>query len=1081
MENKVFDVKKYAGTARAVVAEGIVMLRNEGRVLPLGEGEKIALFGRGQFHYYKSGTGSGGMVNTSYVTGVREALEGSSFVLNEKLKAVYEEWLKAHPFDAGAGWAGEPWFQKEMPLTEELVRSARKESDTAVIVIGRTAGEDQDNKAEAGSYLLTADEEDMLRLVCGVFERTVVLLNVGNIIDMKWVERDQPAAVLYVWQGGQEGGNGVLDVLSGKVSPSGKLTDTIAYDIADYPSSSNHGNESRNIYQEDIYVGYRYFETFARDKVLYPFGFGLSYTDFAVEASVAEAAAADSRAEAVMPGGEAADSPAAAAVSEGKAACCQARTATSEKGLEGSRTEMPTSEKGLEGSRAEEPASGRAAGCHAEDGKKGFAEGITIFAKVTNTGDVAGKEVIQVYCQAPQGVLGKPARSLCGFAKTKELAPGQSQTLRIPVSGYTCASYDDSGATGHKACWVLEVGTYVFHVGTDVRNASPAGSLTLDDTIVLKEAEEACAPVTAFQRMKPEALAEDGYRVSYEDVPLRTQDPGVRRRERLPEENCDRKEAADCSVESVKGTAGSTMENSGGMADGTVENVKGTAGCTVESVKGAAGCTVENSKEAACTGDRGWRLADVEAGKVSMRDFLAQLTDEDLCCIVRGEGMCSPKVTAGTAGAFGGVTDRLAGYGIPIACCADGPSGIRMDCGSTAFAMPNGACLASTFNEALSEELFEWEGLELRKNKIDTLLGPGINLHRNPLNGRNFEYFSEDPFVTGKMAAAQLRAMGRYDVTGTIKHFACNSQEYKRNEVEAVVSERALRELYLKGFEIAVTEGGAYSIMTSYNPINGFWSASNYDMLTTILRGEWKYDGIVMTDWWAKANDEGHAGKVENTAAMVRAQNDLFMVVANAGENSQKDNSMESLKKGTVTRGEYLRSAANICRFLLRTPAYQRMLGRKSELDTQLEAIAAQEMESFGELVRIAVTEGTCCLPVEQIATGKGSSVTFELNIRERGIYRLELTCRVAGQGSLAQIPLTLSQDRQIVKTISLTGEDKEWRTEEIRLNPSFHNTTFLKFFFGQGGMEIKEARLVLEESMEAQYRAEKETAEETD
>ncbi|HBA46767.1 MAG TPA: hypothetical protein DCZ91_02985 [Lachnospiraceae bacterium] len=615
--------------------------------------------------------------------------------------------------------------------------------------------------------------------------------------------------------------------------------------------------------------------------------------------------------------------------------------------------------------------------------------------------------------------------------------------------------------------------------------------------------------------MKPEALAEGGYRVSYEDVPLRTQDPGERRRERLPEENCggrgtadstvesgkgtadstveSGREAADCTVESGKGTADSTVESgreaadctaeSGkGTVDGTAESGKGTADSTAESCKGTADGTVENSKEAVCcTGDRGWRLADVEAGKVSMEGFLAQLTDEDLCCIVRGEGMCSPKVTAGTAGAFGGVTDRLAGYGIPIACCADGPSGIRMDCGSIAFAMPNGACLASTFNEALSEELFEWEGLELRKNKIDTLLGPGINLHRNPLNGRNFEYFSEDPFVTGKMAAAQLRAMGRYDVTGTIKHFACNSQEYKRNEVEAVVSERALRELYLKGFEIAVTEGGAYSIMTSYNPINGFWSASNYDMLTTILRGEWKYDGIVMTDWWAKANDEGHAGKVENTAAMVRAQNDLFMVVANAGENSQKDNSMESLKKGTVTRGEYLRSAANICRFLLRTPAYQRMLGRKSDLDRQLEATRAQEMESFGELVRIAVTEGTCCLPVEQIATGKGSSVTFELNIRERGIYRLELTCRVAGQGSLAQIPLTLSQDRQIVKTISLTGEDKEWRTKEIRLNPSFHNTTFLKFFFGQGGMEIREARLVLEESMEAQYRAEKETAEETD
>ena len=214
MGNRIFDREQYARTARAVAAEGVVMLRNEGAVLPLGEKEKIALFGRGQFHYYKSGTGSGGMVNTSYVTGIREALENSSFVLNQKLKAVYEEWLKDNPFDAGAGWAGEPWFQKEMPLTEEVVAEAGKESDTAVIVLARTAGEDQDNKAQEGSFLLTKDEEEMLRLVCGAFVRTVVLLNVGNIIDMKWVKRYEPSAVLYVWQGGQEGGNGVLDVLS---------------------------------------------------------------------------------------------------------------------------------------------------------------------------------------------------------------------------------------------------------------------------------------------------------------------------------------------------------------------------------------------------------------------------------------------------------------------------------------------------------------------------------------------------------------------------------------------------------------------------------------------------------------------------------------------------------------------------------------------------------------------------------------------------------------------------------------------------------------------------------------------------
>ncbi len=929
---KTFDVAQYAKTARAVVAEGIVMLRNEGNVLPLKEGEKVALFGRGQYNYYKSGTGSGGLVNTSYVTGIREAMEGSGFVLNAKLKATYEEWLKENPFDAGTGWAAEPWFQKEMPLTQELVDSVRAESDTAVVVIARTAGEDQDNKAEAGSYLLTEDEEKMLQLVCSTFERTVALLNVGNIIDMKWVERFQPSAVLYVWQGGQEGGNGVLDVLKGEVSPSGKLTDTIARDITDYPSTRNHGDEKRNLYQEDIYVGYRYFETFAKDKVLYPFGFGLSYTSFALEAEL--------------------------------------------------------------------------------EGKDGLAgNGICVRVKVKNTGAVPGKEVVQVYCQAPQGALGKPARSLCGFAKTKELAPGETQELQITAPQYSLASYDDSGATGHKSCWVLEAGEYVFYVGTDVRSAASVGSLALEETVTVKEAEEACAPVTAFERMKPQAGADGAFQVTYEAVPLRTQEPGARRESRLPE-------------------------------------------------------------SIPCTGDKGYRLSDVEEGKVSMESFLAQLSDEDLFCIVRGEGMCSPKVTPGTAGAFGGVTDRLQEFGLPMACCADGPSGIRMDCGSIAFAMPNGACLGSTFNEALSEELFEWEGLELRKNKVDTLLGPGINLHRNPLNGRNFEYFSEDPFVTGKMAAAQLRAMGRYNVTGTIKHFACNSQEFKRNDVEAVVSERALRELYLKGFEIAVSEGGAYSIMTSYNPINGFWAASNYDMLTTILRKEWGYDGIVMTDWWAKGNDEGAAGKVENIAAMVRAQNDLFMVTANAGENSQKDNSKESLEKGAITRGEYLRSAANICRYLLRTPAYQRFMGRESELDKQLAAVVAQEMESFGELVRVSATETAFRLPLDEMKTGKGSSVTYEMNLKERGVYKLELDCRITGQPGLAQVPVTLSQDKQIVKTVSLTGEDTEWRIEEVQLNPSFHHTTFLKFFFGQGGMEIREARLTLVKSMEAEFQA---------
>lgn len=944
MEDRIFDAARYAAKAREAVAEGVVLLRNEGNVLPLAKGERIALFGRSQFHYYKSGTGSGGLVNTGHVTGVAEALEKGGFILNERVRACYEEWLKDHPFDHGEGWASEPWVQEEMPLSEELVKEAHRESDTAILLIGRTAGEDQDNRAEAGSYLLNREEEAMLKTVCAVFERTVVLLNVGNIIDIKWVDACRPSAVLYIWQGGQEGGNGVLEVLNGTVSPSGKLADTIAWDIADYPSTENHGDGVRNIYAEDIYVGYRYFETFAKEKVLYPFGFGLSYTQFALgNVQVREFSGAG---------------------------------------------------------QAEADAAGA----------QGRSGGICVSVTVTNIGARYGKEVVQVYCGAPQGKLGKPARVLCGFAKTALLAPGGSCELTVEIPWRALASYDDGGQTGYKSCYVLEPGEYVFYVGTDVRSAARSGSVLVGETAVLERAEEAMAPVTAFERMKPVSAADGSFRLTYEKTPLRTAEPSERRRMRLP-------------------------------------------------------------RELAYTGDQGWKLSDVKDGKVPMETFLAQLSDEDLFCIVRGEGMCSPKVTPGTAGAFGGVTARLQAFGIPAACCADGPSGIRMDCGTIAFSMPNGACLASTFNEALLEELYEWEGLELRKNRVDTLLGPGINLHRSPLNGRNFEYFSEDPLVTGKMAAAQLRGMGRCGVTGTIKHFACNSQEYQRHRVEAVVSERALRELYLRGFEIAVKEGGAYSIMTSYNPINGFWSSSNYDMLTTILRGEWRYDGIVMTDWWAKGNDEGRLGNVHNIAAMIRAQNDLFMVTACAEENSQNDNSEESLRKGTVARGEYVRAAANICRYLLRTPAFLRMQGEESELDRQLAACAAQEGDAISQLLRIAVQAEETPIPVEQMGTQKGSRVMLELSVRERGAYRLVFSCRVPDQGGLAQIPLTVSQDKKIIRTVSLTGEDKDWSVQEAALEPIFQNTSFVTFYFGQSGMELKEGKLVLVKSYEDEIR----------
>ena len=283
-QKRVLDWQYYSEKAVQSVAEGCVLLRNEGKVLPFRKDEKVAVFGRIQLDYYKSGTGSGGMVNVSHVVGITEGLlESGAVEVNRELLKVYEEWCMEHPFDLGTGWGAEPWSQKEMPLSDALCEKTAAESEVALVILGRTAGEDQDNRAEKGAYFLSDGEDEMLAKVRKYFKKMVVLLNVGGLIDMSFVTKYEPEAVLYGWQGGMLGGTGTAQVLTGQVSPSGKMPDTIAYAIEDYPSHPNFGSRERNFYSEDIYVGYRYFETFAKDKVMYPFGFGLSYTTFSME------------------------------------------------------------------------------------------------------------------------------------------------------------------------------------------------------------------------------------------------------------------------------------------------------------------------------------------------------------------------------------------------------------------------------------------------------------------------------------------------------------------------------------------------------------------------------------------------------------------------------------------------------------------------------------------------------------------------------------------------------------------------------------------------------------------------------
>lgn len=904
---RTLDWDKYLETSARAVSGGIVMLKNDG-ALPLKQGGTAAVFGRIQLHYYKSGTGSGGMVNVSKVIGITDGLLDAGYKLDEQLLNAYREWDEQNPFDYGEGWGGEPWSQKEMPLTDELVGGAASRADAAIVIIGRTAGEEMDNKLEKGAFLLSDLEEDMLRRVTSAFDKTVVLLNTGGLIDMSFMDRYPVSAVMYVWQGGMVGGAGTAAVLTGEVSPSGKLPDTIAYEISDYPSDKFFGSGDMDCYGEDIYVGYRYFETFAKDRVRFPFGFGMSYTSFDIAASDFKL-----------------------------------------------------------------------------DGDK-----VTGSVNVKNTGSTPGREVVQIYCSAPQGKLGKPARVLCGFDKTRTLQPGESQTLSFEIPLESVASYDDSGVTGHKSAWILEQGGYVFYAGADVRSASEAYSLTLPETVV-RQCKSALGPLTAFKRMvnssgKPE----------FEDVPLTG--------EAFPHDNA------------------------------------------------------KLPAEIPQTGDRGIRLADVVNGKNTLEEFTAQLTDYDLSCIIRGEGMGSPKVTAGTAAAFGGVSDTLTALGIPCACCDDGPSGMRLDCGTKAFSLPNGTLLASTFDRPLMTELFTFMGLEMHTNQVDCLLGPGMNIHRHPLNGRNFEYFSEDPYLTGEMASAELAGLHSTGAEGTIKHFCGNNRETRRHFLDSVISERALREIYLRGFEKAVKKGGAKSVMTTYGQVNGVWTAGNYGLVTGILRDDWGFDGFTMTDWWANINRRGKAPDKSDFAAMAMAQNDVYMVTADGA--ACNDNTLDSLKSGELTRGELQRNAMNILRFLTTTHAMKRVMGCDDETEIINRPADAGDVDSTD--IEFHDIDEDLTLDLTGITTEKGSSYAFGLNVSKPGVYKVTLTAS-STLSELAQTSVSIFALGSPcgMFTFNGTGGAPVSQTKDVKCLSNFMP---IRLYFGGSGLKTQSIRFELKE-----------------
>ncbi len=773
---RVTACEEHRELSKEAAKEGMVLLKNNNQLLPLKKGEKIALFGKGTFDYVKGGGGSGD-VTVEYIVNQYEGFKKLS-----DLVTVYEELADFYRKNVSAQYEKgiEPGMTVEPELSDELCKKARNFTDTAVITICRFSGEGWDRKSkydkaddkksifEDGDFYLTHAEKAMIAKVKEYFDKIIVVMNVGGMVDTEWfVNDDKIQSVLMAWQGGMEGGTASAELICGMGNPSGKLSDTFAKTLEDYPSTYNfHESDNYVDYTEDIYVGYRYFETIpqAAGKVNYPFGFGLSYTTFDINVIRA----------------------------------------------------------------------------YEENGK------IKVQVSVTNTGDVEGKEVVQVYVNAPDGLLGKAKKSLVAFKKTRLLQQGETQFITLEFVINDMASYDDLGKI-EKSAYILEAGSYKFYVGNSVRDAILIDfTYELSENVITDKLSSKIAPTSLKYRM-----ISDG---SFEELPM---------------SEANNPDACELEFEAKEPLDGLTPE---------IRNLRGVVLWK-------------------------WRYKDgirifdeVVEGTMTLDEFISQMTDEELAHLLGGQP------NTGVANTFG--IGNMPEYGIPSIMTADGPAGLRIEkqCGVNTTAWPCSTLLASTWNSDIVFKVGEAGAKEVKENNIAVWLTPAINIHRSPLCGRNFEYYSEDPFLTGTMAAAMVKGIQSQHIAATVKHFAFNNKETNRKNSDSRVSERAAREIYLKAFEIIVKQAKPWCIMSSYNIINGHRASENKDLLDGILRGEWGFDGMVTTDWWTFGEHYKE----------VKAGNDLKMACG------FPKRLLEAMEIGALTRGEMEVCAKRILELILK-------------------------------------------------------------------------------------------------------------------------------------------------------------------